>query len=149
MLRPSVILLSKFGGAAGAGIGAPTRGLGRFFQRSRTLFSAEAMYYPHPVSHDAPHMWWSYGIFDNFNTLISCLVIVFIVFPFGSSVTYYTDRIYTAQQMPLPGLQNILTDIDDPDWRMKYDMSNIEKAEGVRPVAYNRYCFTILLNTIF
>eukprot|EP01060_Flectonema_neradi_P004300 TRINITY_DN1278_c4_g1_i2.p1 TRINITY_DN1278_c4_g1~~TRINITY_DN1278_c4_g1_i2.p1 ORF type:complete len:184 (+),score=11.17 TRINITY_DN1278_c4_g1_i2:81-632(+) len=139
MLRPSVILLGKFGGSVGGGIGAPTRGLGRFFQRTRALMSFEAMYYPHPVTHDGPQIWWPTSIFDNFNTLVSCLLIFFIIFPASNAVTYYTDRIYAAQQLPLPGLQNCFTDIDDPDWRMKYDMINIEKSEGARPLAYNRY----------
>eukprot|EP00754_Rhynchopus_humris_P045798 Rhum_TRINITY_DN5286_c0_g1::Rhum_TRINITY_DN5286_c0_g1_i1::g.17006::m.17006 len=146
VVRPSRVLLQKrvlernvFGGARGAGIGAPTRGLGRFFQRSRALYGTEPMYAPHRVHDGTPNDRWNEPIFQNYNTALAMFLIFFVAAPFMNSVMFYCERTYTPDRVPLPGCFNNFTDLDDPDWRLKRQMHQIEAAQGPRPTGYNRY----------
>ena len=150
VVRPSRVLeRNVFGGARGAGIGAPTRGLGRFFQRSRILYGTEPMYAPHRIHADTPNDRWNESIFQNYNSALSIFLIFFILAPFLNSIMFYAERTYTPDRVPLPGCFNNFTDLDDPDWRLKRQMHQIEAAQGPRPTGYNRYDLRLVSCVVF
>eukprot|EP01064_Diplonema_japonicum_P035146 TRINITY_DN7530_c0_g1_i2.p1 TRINITY_DN7530_c0_g1~~TRINITY_DN7530_c0_g1_i2.p1 ORF type:complete len:183 (+),score=50.54 TRINITY_DN7530_c0_g1_i2:296-844(+) len=135
-VRPSRVLHSW---AGSKGAVAPTKGLGRFFQRTKTVMALEPMYSPHRVHWDAPHDMWNHGAFTNYNLVVKCLLIFFVVGPAINTLGYYIERTHSPNRVPLPGKLSVYTDIDDPDWRLKLEMWNKEKREGPRPFGYNRY----------
>ena len=130
----------KWAGGKGAGIGAPTRGLGRFFQRTRALHSIEAMYAPHKIKYDGLHAdYWARSVHGNFNTIIIILGFAFVFSPLLNAIGFYYERQVCPDRVPLPGFYNNFCDIDDPDWRLKRQMHVIELQQGPRPYGYNRY----------
>ncbi|KAJ9460294.1 hypothetical protein DIPPA_08761 [Diplonema papillatum] len=139
LLRRSRALLAGFGGQKGSAVAAPSKGLGKYFQRTRAVMSFEPMYSPHIVRWDNPGDTWDEDVYGSYNGAMYIFFLFFIFAPFINAFFYYQQRAYAPHRVPLPGFANIYQELDDPDWRLKREMHVKEVKEGVRPSGYNRY----------
>eukprot|EP01065_Artemidia_motanka_P034874 TRINITY_DN42865_c0_g1_i1.p1 TRINITY_DN42865_c0_g1~~TRINITY_DN42865_c0_g1_i1.p1 ORF type:complete len:195 (+),score=75.94 TRINITY_DN42865_c0_g1_i1:66-650(+) len=145
MLRASGAALFKAaqhgaGVKGAAAIGAPTRGLGRFFRRTKVLLSDEPQWAPHQIQPDIGGLGhWARSPFEAYNTFLAVLFIFCVMLPLSNTFNYYFMRPLKPLRKPLPGTMSVYSDIDDPDWRMKKEMAAVEAATGPRPYGYNRY----------
>eukprot|EP01059_Diplonema_ambulator_P030509 TRINITY_DN5245_c0_g2_i1.p2 TRINITY_DN5245_c0_g2~~TRINITY_DN5245_c0_g2_i1.p2 ORF type:complete len:193 (+),score=51.21 TRINITY_DN5245_c0_g2_i1:38-580(+) len=135
-VRPSRVLLAWGKAAAQQG---SSQGIGRFFSRTRAVMSLEPMYSPHKMFQDTSTEYWNNSVFTNYLMAAYVIGIIFIVAPMLNTMSYYIERTYEPYRIPLPGRLNVYSDIDDPDWRLKLEMTNKEKREGPKPHGYNRY----------